>query len=124
MKFTIRDILWCTVVVAIGITCCLERDKRRVMTRNWVAAVNEQTRTSESLGNEIRVLNLDLERIKNSNAYLRKEHDRNLRELDQTNQRLAKEIAERIRLSQELERIASRIANRPNQPFIEPTEGQ
>lgn len=28
MRFTIRDILWFTVVIALGVTCCLERHKR------------------------------------------------------------------------------------------------
>jgi len=49
MKFNIRDILWFTVVAALAVTCCLNRDNRRAVTRNWVAVVNKVSKVRESL---------------------------------------------------------------------------
>ena len=117
MKFNIRDILWFTVVVALSVTCCLERDKRRGVTRNWVAAVNEVSKVRESLEREIGVAKQKLNMAQRDHAQL----NRNYANLSG---QLSKEVTERIRLTRELERLASLRVKPKNEPSLDLTGNQ
>jgi hypothetical protein len=117
MKFNIRDVLWFTLVVALATTCCLERDKRRAVTRNWVAAVNEQTKQAkerESLEREIRSL-------KESLAMSREDYLRLDQNYKYRSQQLVQEVAERRRLTRELERLDPDRAKPEFQPTLDLT---
>jgi regulator of replication initiation timing len=125
MKFTIRDILWPTVVAAIGVTCCLEREKRiaaMVTAKENVALLKEKITALEqsdqrvlSLEREIRLLNYKLADWRDERNKLRLNNDR-------MRVQLAKEVAERLRLVREVGQLTSLIDKTESQPSIGPIE--
>jgi hypothetical protein len=96
-RFTIRDVLWLMVVVGLGITCCVERERRLRVVRYWIAIDKQRTTEQDHLDREIRALKQNLQ------MELRHRHQLE-RNYDQAKEQLVREVEMRLRLTRELER--------------------